>query len=132
MSEKIVITKPGFNAGTETNPLNLIFSSDYASLKYYTSGSINVSYSGTVGEGTVNHGLGYVPFFVGYVGPLVGVGTGDAYCMCPFNQADMSDFIYASTWADSNNLYFRVEKTVGVANGTLTFPYKIFRNNLGL
>lgn len=128
MSQKIVITKPGFNAGTETNPLNLIFSSDYASLKYYSSGTIAVPYSGTVGEGTITHSLGYIPFFVGYVGPLA---SGN-YCMCPFFQAAGPDFIYASTWADSTKLYFRVEKTVGVANGTLTFPYKIFRNNLGL
>ncbi len=37
---KIIIAKPQFSALTETNPDNLAFSSDYETLKYYASGSV--------------------------------------------------------------------------------------------
>lgn len=43
MSEKILISKPGINVGTVTNPNDLIFSSDYNTLKYDTIGSTTVT-----------------------------------------------------------------------------------------
>jgi len=43
MSQKIIISKPGVNVGTVTDPNDLIFSSDYNTLKYNTSGSTTVT-----------------------------------------------------------------------------------------
>src|SRR3990167_760238 len=86
MSNKVVIAKPGFDALTETDPDNLIFSSDYNTLKYDTLGttSLTINFADYYADEVVGdpieighiyyhykvvevaHNLGYVPFFVGY------------------------------------------------------------------
>jgi hypothetical protein len=132
MSEKIIISKPGFNAGTESNPDNLIFSSDYNTLKYYASGSINVAYNdnNTIYIGTVSHNLGYIPFFMTYV-PTGGQPT--LFNLTPDNRQTGAGAEYYNAYADSANLYFTAfkNKSSGIG-GTETFYYKIFKNNLGL
>lgn len=126
MTQKIIIAKEGFDALTETNPDNLIYSSDYDTLKYHASGQAQVSVSGAAAETTVAHGLGYTPFFIAYV---------DTFSPSGYSQVpgDFISFSYtiANVYADSTNLTFRVDTDLATPR-TFTFQYKIFRNRLGI
>lgn len=127
---KIVVAKEGFNALTETDPDNLIYSSDYDTLKYHLSGEINVSPNGGTVEATVTHGLGYIPYFTAYVDNFAG-SPGTNYNMCPGKFAGFPGYVDADVYADSDKLYFVVHTDY---NNTITvnFRYFIFRNRLGL
>jgi hypothetical protein len=127
MTQKLVISKPGYDAKTETDPDNLIFSSDYDSLKYYSEGSVTLEVSGADAETTVTHDLGYVPFFIVYTN-YVPLETD--YSTVPFYFADAGSYTYINAYADSTKIYFTVK--TNSASGTITFNYKIFRNNTGL
>jgi hypothetical protein len=126
MTQKIVISKAGYDAGTVTDVANIIYSSDYDTLKYYTSGSISVTTSGTHNEGTIAHNLGYIPFFVAFAS---GVTPEGYYAMIPQMFADAGDAAYVTAYADNTNLYFRIETNMSV---TANYYYKIFRNDTGL
>lgn len=132
MSQIFKISKPGNNVITETDPNDLIFSSDYNTLKYSQSGTASLSY--TVGtpssaEGTISHNLGYKPvFFVYLEDPF---GTGNWYPI-PWNFADFGAQVYITSYVDDNNLINRFESANQGAPGTLRFAYKIFKNNLGI
>lgn len=127
MSNKIIIPKTGFNALTETNPDNLVYSSDYDTLKYHAAGTVNVTTSGSTAEQTVAHGLGYIPFFVAYIKGIAGASQ---YNLCPGYTANMSGFIHADAYADATNIYFVIH--TDYFSGTMEFRYKIFRNRLDL
>lgn len=131
MAQKIVITKPGFNALTETDPKNMIFTSELASLKYYSEGSVDVSGGDGVTTVEVTHTLGYIPFFASYIGVLGVGGDTDDYSMVPFIFLDGFNAFVGSVWADSTKLYFQIDHNLG-HSVSVTFYYKIFRNNLGL
>jgi hypothetical protein len=133
MAYKLNISKSGYNALTETNPNNLIFSSDYNTLKYYANGS--VSFTITAGGSgwyqytyTLAHNLGYKPFFF-VVGRLNTDPTGTHNVLPITNQYNQNMEVYA----DSNNLYFYAGWGFsGSGSITFYFYYKIFRNNTGL
>lgn len=127
MTQKIVISKPTYNALTETNPDNLIFSSDYDSLKYYVEGTTDLVVAGADAETNITHSLGYIPFFIVYVN-YVPLSTD--YSTVPFYFADAGSYTHVNAYADTTKLYFTVK--TNSASGTLTFKYKIFRNTLGL
>ena len=131
MSQKLLISKSGYNVLTETDQRNLVFTSDLGSLKYYAEGSSGVS--GGAGYTTVEitHSLGYIPFFTAYIGVLAVGGDTDDYCMCPFIFADMSNFFVGSAWADSTKIYLQIWHDYGTTV-SVTFYYKIFRNSTGL
>jgi len=130
MTQKIVLTKSGFNAVTETDARNKIFDSSYETLKYFSSGEVTVARSGASASGTFTHNLGYIPFFIVYVD----YSADDAdFVQCPFYFADFTGYVFIAAWADSTKLYFEVEASVAPPS-TLTyhFEYKIFRNDTGL
>ena len=130
MGQVIRISKANTNAVTGTAPDNLIFSSDYNTLKYYTSGTINVIRAGTNAEGTVAHNLGYTPFFIAFVNQYA--GTAD-YSMCPGRQAELGIYTHADSYANGTNIYFSIISNIGGTNQvTFTYRYFIFRNNTGL
>ena len=128
---KIKVAKPGFNVLTETDPDNLIYSSDYDTLKYHASGSVNVKPLGSSLEATVAHGLGYIPYFTAYVDNFAGP-AGVNYHMCPGKFDDVPGYIDADVYADSTNLYFKVHTDYLNDVITFNFRYFIFRNRLGL
>ena len=149
MSEKIAVSKPSFNVLTTTEPNNLIYSSDYNTLKYYAQGSLNIivdysNYYGTVadffagtlyaqfGANTVPHNLGYTPFFTGYTNFFSASAT--QYNMLPGYFADAGVSIAVGGYADGTNLYFEFNGLIGANTGfaTATVLYKIFRNDTGL
>ena len=148
MAYKIAISKATKNVLTETDPDNLIFSSDYNTLKYHASGDQAVVidcadyYDSEVffpfgtwyyhrKEETIAHGLGYVPYFTSYVDVFAG---GSNYNMCPGTFVDFLYYYYAYAYADATNIYLVVEGRNDATSGTVTFnfAYKIFRNKLNI
>jgi hypothetical protein len=131
MAQKIVVTKPGYNASTETSPDNMVYSSDYDTLKYHVSGTIQSVVSGSDKEVSITHGLGYIPFFVVFCNTFDPGGDYEAYSPLPFWVAGFpASYAVVGAYADSSKIYFRVE--TNSANVTLVFAYKVFRNNTGL
>lgn len=140
--QKIVISKPGFNVLTETAPNNLIFSSDYNTLKYGVSGTVNINYVTNNGvridqyEATVSFNANFPPAIFAYVRDDSYFGTG-LYLPLPYHTqslARVEDFSYH--W-DKNTVYFKI--TVGNAlaigspvNRTATIKYFIFKNDTGI
>jgi hypothetical protein len=128
MGQKIRISKSGYNVLTETSLDNIVFDSDYDTLKYYTSGTVDLSVSESSTETTVTHNLNYVPFFVSYV--IDPVFT-TRYAMCPRAFSGFGGvYHYIETYADTTKLYFTCN--TNSLSATLTFYYKIFRNTTGL
>lgn len=67
MAQKLIVSKSGFDALTETDPRNLIFDSSLNYLKTSQSGSITLaSTTGDTVYGTVSHNLGYRPLTLAY------------------------------------------------------------------
>ncbi len=129
MAHKIVVSKPGYDADTETDPNNLIYSSDYDSLKYYASGEVEIDMSTSENiEVTVVHNLGYVPFFVAYSNymPLV-----TDFSHLPFYFAEFGGWFTMDVYSTTTTLFFTIKRSFTVEN-TFTVAYKIFRNNTGL
>jgi len=129
MTKKIVITKAGYDATTETNVDNQVFNSDYDTLKYYSSGYVDVTVSGSDAEQTVTHNLGYIPFFIAFVNYYAGASANN-FNMVPGTFSDVGVYDTAQAYADSTKLYFKV--FTNSASLTFRFYYKIFRNNTGL
>jgi hypothetical protein len=127
MAQKIVISKPGYNVLTETNPDNQIYNSDYGTLVYYTSGSVDLTVTGSDAETYVTHSLGYIPFFICY---LNYVPNDTDYATVPFFFADAGVYFLANSYATSTRIYFTIK--TNVVELTTNFKYKIFRNNTGL
>lgn len=135
MTQKIVISKSGKNAISETSPDNLIFSSDYNTLKYYSSGYVNVNYNENTGgtltfyKGTVAHGLDYIPFFYTYVD----IESSGKFVPCPNMSSFMAYKQSFYAYADATNINFvcQMQGTSGSAK-TAKFRYFIFKNKIDL
>lgn len=125
--KKLLIAKPTYNALTMTDPNNLVFSSDYGTLKYFTSGSVQLTATGSNNGTLVSHGLGYRPFFIAYVHDPVFTTR---YAMCPHTFKDVGNYAYLEAWVDTGFIYFEI--LTNILNATVTFEYKIFKNNLGI
>lgn len=135
MTNKIVIAKPGYNALTETNPDNLVYSSDYDTLKYYKSGELTKSVTapaGTTSEdtSTFTHSLGYYPYYVAYISI-----DGSTYYPHSYANAGVSvvTWITAHVTTTALVLTVRIENSSG-SDETVnaTCKYKIYRNNIDI
>jgi len=142
MSYKIVVSKPGYNVLTETDPDNLIFSSDYGTLKYHSSGSLTIVVSSTANvfyslTNNVLHNLGYLPFTVVF-GNQPKIMTGYAPLGISYNFLDdgigNAWYRHLRFWVTSSRLYVGAEglRVVAGDSYTATFYYKIYRNDLNL
>lgn len=136
MSQVIKISKAGNNVVTETDPDDLIYSSDYNSLKYYLSGGTTISITGDgsekTSEVTISHNLGYVPYFIVYSdGPNLFSGS---YSIVPYyseNNPSAGNKVYCEAFCGTANLTLKF--TNKSANSyTANFYYKIYRNILGI
>jgi hypothetical protein len=143
MTNKIIIAKPGFNALTETNPDNLIFSSDYNTLKYYASGNTTVNFTNPtpwliitdpfhdpVKEEHViaTHNLGYYPFFTASIGGVLSAGK---YINLPYQTgSDFAPHEYLLIYCSTTEIIMKIDSTL--ASKTLVIYYKIFKNNLNV
>ena len=132
---KLKIAKSGYNAITETDPDNLIFSSDYNTFKYYLSGNttctIPTSATPVTGEITlVTHNLGYIPFFVVFGNDAPSYPT--RYYALPYSFADAGIYDRRFVYATTTTLIFRYENTGFPFDVDVDVNYKIFKNNLQL
>lgn len=135
MAKKIVISKSGYNAASETNPNNLIFSSDYNTLKYYASGYVDINYdedtsgSDVYSTSTAAHGLSYVPFFYAFVD----IDSSGTFEPAPDLFGSISTIRYFYVFADSTNIKFVcwIKGSSGSAQ-TARFRYFIFKNKIDL
>lgn len=130
MPVKIVIAKPGKNALTEQDPNDLTFTSDFATLQHYLDGIIQNEWEDGGGAYTtfLEHGLGYVPYFVAYT-PLSSGSSG--HNQAPLNRTTIAGEEFHTVYADKTYLYFVSFVDKGTGNlGTTPFYYKIFKNNL--
>lgn len=132
------ISKPGIDVLKTNMPNDLIFSSQYNTLKYDIEGSLTVS-SGTVAASTMvvktvsyNHNLGYFPFHDSYVATsLIGPFQ-------PYGYANLATVnVYITTYVTKTTLVLvlTVENNDPVNSyaGTDAYCYfKIFKNNLNL
>lgn len=131
MGYKIAVSKSRFNVLTETDPNNLIFSSDYNTLKYDIAGTLSFSMGGSGSQyyensSEITHNLGYVPFFWAE-GRLSGYTAG-VYDILPTGLWEYSNI---EVYADTTKIYCYAQIFLTSAV-TFYYYYKIFKNNLGL
>ncbi|MHB9161543.1 MAG: hypothetical protein ACYC6W_11775 [Nitrosotalea sp.] len=128
MSYKIVISKPGVDAGTATNANDLIFSSDYNTLKYALSGTYLMT-TNTTTVATISHNLGYTPFFISFVNQFDTSVPGQ-YGMVEYFDTQ-SPLRACRAYVDTTNIYFSYN-TSDATTYNIIWYYKIFKNNMGL
>lgn len=127
------VSKAGINGLTETDPNNYTFLSGYNTLKYVQSGSTTIT---IIGDGTdkittttIPHNLGYHPFVVVFTDDFVNF-AGSRFSAAPF-RSDTASFIRRSGfYFDDTNLYVQMYNKSSNTY-TVTFYYKIYKNNLG-
>jgi len=130
------IAKPDINVLNTQEPFNLIFSSDYGTLKYYTKETATVEFdagAGSIaGTTTITHDLGYYPYVEVFVSVHIGASTG-VYEYCPFFGAGATVFYSANYKITSTTieLYGQID---GVSSSVWTFDFLVFvfKNDLGL
>lgn len=131
MTQKIVVSKAGYNVLTETDIDNLVFSSDYNTLKYsLANGTKSVVVSNnTLGEFSfqeeITHGLGYKPFFKAYA-YYVGYSPVGIFYIEDYHN------VHLMVTVDNNKMYFiasgnNVGETV-ITGGDLGIKYSEFEN----
>lgn len=143
MAEKIVIVKSGYNALTESVPNNMIFSSDYNTLKYGTSGTVNLNYVTNNGirtdtyTVTVTFSAGFSPVIFAYINDDSYFGGTGVYLPLPYHSQSIARAEDFQHFWDENVLTFQVTVSNGLAVGspvsrTAHFKYFIFKNETGL
>ena len=131
MAQKIVITKAGFNALTETDPKNFIFSSDLNHLKNAIAGT----FTETIAAGgsytkTVAHGLGSVhPLCMAYFRDTSGSTWLIALTEFGVNALDrISTEFSVEIYTDTTNVYIKVRNNYA-SSKTIEVQYEIFYEN---
>lgn len=138
MSNKIIVSKDGFNAVTDTDPRHHKFNSDYGTLKYFDKitatltagdGTLGGDFAGTVSH---NHNLGYYPFVEVFVEVYITTPTGDKE-YCPLFGSGAFVAYSASYTITPTQLIFYGEFN-GLSSSIWTFDFLafIFKNNLNL
>lgn len=131
MAQKIIITKAGFNALTETDPKNFIFSSDLNHLK----NKIASSFTETIASGgdftaTIAHGLGSVhPLCMAYFRESGGSNWHIAMTNfgVAFGDRKSTEF-HVEIYSDTTNVYIKVINGYS-SSKTIEVQYEIFYEN---
>jgi len=140
MTQKIRVSKPGYNVLTEATLDNIIYDSEYDTLKYHASGLLSIVINEAAANPPyeyvtfVNHDLGYYPFFEVFVKHLTNWQMiGSSYVTAGYGSGS-GVFRKFEAFCTTTRLYVKVRgDTDGVADSyTADFRYKIYRNNLGL
>lgn len=134
MSNKIIIAKAGYNAETETDTNNLIFHSDYNTLKYSTSGStaVHIPTNGSPYETDytiATHNVGYYPFFTAFNSDI---DIPTRYSNLPYGFSAMGVYFYIFIYTTTTQLILHVSSSGTFVDTDFTVYYKIFKNNLNL
>jgi len=131
---KFVIAKPGYDASTETNPANLIISSDYSTLKYDSTGNklvqIDASTDAVAASGYITHNLNYYPYVEVYVDAYIGSPTGE-YKYCPYVGDGASVLATATyTLTKTKIIFYAGIEGFSTSVWNFYFKYFIFKNKL--
>ena len=132
MAFKINITKAGYNVLTETNPDNLIFSSDYNTFKYAAAGTVTFTIAAggaSATEYTLTHSFGYIPVAQAYYTDNT---LSKYYPLTYYAPSGSGGYLYIVFYITSTQLIFRVVVFGSTPAKNVTIPYKIFKNNTGL
>lgn len=140
---RIVLSKTGVNALTDTNPNNKIYDSQFPTLKYYSqaTSTINIpAASPSAGQTVVaeialtTHNLGYYPFFGSHY-EFSGDDPGKYYVV-PSMFADSGFWNYNMVYTTSTQLIFRREfgNNFGISYTaqTIKIYWKIYSFDLDL
>jgi len=127
MTQSIVVSKSGIDAGTATDPNDFIFHSDYNTLKIVANGTFDFSVgtSATI-VGSVAHGLSYTPMVNGFMREDSGTFVSGPNQQMRLTSVGYADLIYHDISADGTNVYFRVQNTDTIAAGTAHFTWFAF------
>lgn len=140
MTQKLRIAKDNFSADAVTDLNNIVYDSEYDTLKYYASGLISISISKTASDPPyqssdfVTHNLGYYPYFHVYVKHLTNWQMiGSSYVTAGYGSGS-GVYRKFQAFVTTTRLYVTVDgDTDGVSDSyTADFRYKIYRNNIGL
>jgi hypothetical protein len=124
------ITKPTYEVDTDTNPSHFIFDSSLGTLKYFTTGSVDLELVDVEYQGSdsiaINHNLGYIPYVEVYVQnyldewePCPSVGSGaSVFWQLTYAITTTQIIFYASVYGDFTETF------------SFTFKYFIFRNEI--
>jgi hypothetical protein len=122
------IAKPGKNVLTTDDPRDLIFSSDYGTLKYFETGDLTITLN-SVDNGTTSytHNLNYYPYFEVYL--LNPLGEWE-YCPTINGGATTTWTAYVLVTTTELKVYIL---TTGFTESTeFRFKYFIYKNDLKL
>ncbi len=127
------ISKPGKDVLKTNMPDDLIFSSEYGTLKYFISDTITISTVidelEDINIGSYTHNLGFYPYYESYV-----LNWDGKWQPVPIIHTGASTFTIYNVYATKTQLLFRVKwiaYTIG-STQTATFKFFIFRNDLNL
>ena len=126
----------GKNVLTTQEPTDLIFSSDYGTLKYFekltATGSIDANAGDIATKSTITHGLNYYPYVEVFVSVYIGDPTG-IYEYCPFFGSGAS-VAYNANYKITTTTIELYGEINGVSTSTWTFDFLVFiyKNNLNL
>ena len=138
------MSKSGYNAVTETDPNNLVFSSDYQTLKYATSGSVSLNFKTNQGGGSgqhqyevdVAHGFAYRPLCFVYVNCDAYFGGTGVYYPLPYHAgtlAFVADFHHAVNGSYLTIIMTDDQAFTGTEHTyTAIFKYFIFKNDTAI
>lgn len=134
-NSQVAVSKDAVNVLTNTNLDDTVYSSEYDTLKYYTSGSETMTINASDNDVsiTVNHNLGYKPFFMFSINDP-NVLASDEFSQGSITSSALGDYATLTGYVDSSNLILRATTTVagGFSANTLKYHYKIFRNDTDL
>jgi hypothetical protein len=124
------ITKPTYEVDTDNDPSHFIFDSSLGTLKYFTTGSVDLELPDVDMQGSgstaINHNLGYIPYVEVYVENYLGewepcpsVGSGaSVFWQLTYAITTTQIIFYASVYGDFTETF------------SFTFKYFIFRNEI--
>lgn len=130
------ISKPNIDVLKTNMPNDLIFSSQYGTLKYFdkikTKVIFTASGSNISANTTYNHNLGYYPFVEVFVRVYIGTPSGN-FEYCPFAGSGIS-VAYDATYLITPTTIKLYGAINGISSDTWTFEFLIFifKNNLKL
>lgn len=132
------VSKNSYDGLTETDPNNYQFLSGYNTLKYLPSGAgsaaITINGAGTTTllttEGTIAHGLGYVPHYTCFVDDFINFPN-QRFALAPFSSNALTITRKSEVYIDDTNLYVKMFNK-SASNYTGRFYWKIYQNDLGL
>ncbi len=131
------IAKPGINILETEDPRDMIFSSDYGTLKYFTKQTINTSLDAgdlDVGcTGAYTHDLGYYPYCEVYVRVYTGDTPSGNYEYCPFFSSGAT-IAYSATYIVTPTQIKVYGQISGESADIWHFDFLVFvfKNNLKL